>query len=263
MPTPFPGMDPYLERPGLWPQVHTALIVELQHFLSPLLRPRYYVAIEQLTYLTILPPAEGRAGAPDVLIVASQNGENVSPGMAASAVIAAGPVIAELPQPEEVKQRYLEIHDVETQVVITTIEILSPSNKIGREGRQQYEAKRLKILGSLTNLVEIDLLRAGEPMPMKVPQQNDYRLVISRSHQHPRAEVYLFSLRQPIPDLPIPLRPGEEEPLLPLNQLLHDLYDKSSYDLMIDYRHPPLPPLSKEEAGWAAKLVNEMPATKT
>ncbi len=256
MPTPFPGMDPYLEKPGLWPQVHTALIVEIQHYLSPLLRPRYYVAIEQLTYLTILPPPENRAGVPDVMVVTSQPGEGPTAGLATSVGAVTEPVIAELPQPEEVRHRYLEIRDTETQMVITAIEILSPSNKVGREGRQQYEGKRFKILGSLTNLVEIDLLRAGEPMPMKVPYQNDYRLVVSRSQQRPRADVYLFSLRQPIPDLPVPLQPGEEEPVLPLNRLLHALYDKSGYDLMIDYQQPPQPPLSKEDTGWAAELLS-------
>jgi len=209
MSSPFPGMDPYLEKPSLWQQVHTALIVEIQYFLSPLLRPRSYVAI---------------------------------------------PVIAELPQPEEVRRRYLEIRDTQTQAVITALEILSPSNKMEREGREQYEHKRLKILGSMTHLVEIDLLRAGEPMPMKTPYQNDYRIVVSRSQQRPQAEVYLFSVRHPIPDFPIPLRPGEEEPVLPLNQLLHDLYDKSSYDLIVDYRQPPIPSLSVDDTQWAAEL---------
>jgi hypothetical protein len=90
---------------------------------------------------------------------------------------------------------------------------------------------------------------------MKTPYQDDYRIVISRSQQRPQAQVYLFSVRQPIPDFPIPLRSGEEEPILLLNQLLHDLYDKSSYDLIVDYRQPPVPPLSSEDAQWAAELL--------
>lgn len=251
MPTPFPGMDPYLESPGIWQQVHATLIVEIQHFLNPLLRPRYYVAIEQLTYLTLLPPPEDRVGRPDAAAVISSEREMGPGGGAAVAPVAViEPVVAELPQPEEIKQRHLEIRDAETHMVITAIEILSPANKIGREGREQYEQKRFKILGSLTNLVEIDLLRGGRPMPMKVPYQKDYRLVISRSHHRPQAEIYLFGLRDAIPEIPIPLRPNEEEPRLPLNHLLHDLYDKGSYDLMVDYRRPPSPPVSDDDAGW-------------
>jgi hypothetical protein len=256
MSTPFPGMDPYLESPGIWQQIHADLIVDIRRFLAPRLRPRYYVAIEQLTYLTILPPSEERVGRPDVMVVSSQSQDAPSTEVAASAVAVAEPIIAELPQPEEVKHRYLEIRDTETQTVITTIEILSPANKVGREGRKQYEDKRLKILGSLTNLVEIDLLRTGAPMPMKVSSQNDYRIVISRSHQRPRAEIYLFNVRQPIPDFPIPLQPGEEEPMLPLNQILHDVYDKSSYDLMVDYQQPLAPPLSEKDTKWATSLLS-------
>ena len=71
MSTPFPGMDPYLERPGIWQQVHADLIVDIRRFLTPLVRPRYYVAIEQRTYLTILPPSDSRVGVPDVLVVTS------------------------------------------------------------------------------------------------------------------------------------------------------------------------------------------------
>lgn len=248
MPTPFPGMDPYLERPGIWQQVHADLIVDIRRFLIPQVRPRYYVAIEQHTYLTILPPPDSRVGVPDVMVVTSH--DDLAP-RASSTVPTSGssvqPIVVELPQPEEVHHRYLQIRDTETHAVITTLEILSPVNKVNREGRRQYEDKRLKILGSLTNLVEIDLLRTGEPLPMYVAQHDDYRMVISRYHQRPCADVYLFSMRQPIPDIPIPLQPGETEPILCLNQLLHNLYDQGSYDLMIDYYQPPLPPFNEQD----------------
>lgn len=256
MPTPFPGMDPYLERPGIWQQVHADLIVDIRRFLTPQVRPRYYVAIEQWTYLTILPPSDGRVGIPDVMVLTSQD----DPAPTASSMVSMSssgvqPIVAELPQPEEVHHRYLEIRDTEAHTVITTLEILSPANKVGREGRRQYEDKRLKVLGRMTNLVEIDLLRTGEPLPMYISQHNDYRMLVSRYHQRPRADVYLFSVRQPIPDIPIPLQPGEAEPVLSLNPLLHDLYDQGSYDLMIDYHQPPAPPLSEQDKRWADGLL--------
>ena len=256
MPTPFPGMDPYLERSGVWNQIHTTLIVDIQRFLTPHLRPRYRAAIEQRTYLAVLPPDEQLVGIPDALVVSESPGEH-SGGVAVVAQTAVTPLVAELPQPEEIKERYLEIRDVETNDVITVIEILSPSNKIGREGREQYERKRLKILGSLTNLVEIDLLRAGQPFPMKIDAQNDYRIVISRSEHRPRADVYLFSIRQAIPDLPIPLRPGEEEPVVPLNKILHDLYDQGGYDLIVNYQQSAEPPLPEVDAGWVTEIVSQ------
>jgi hypothetical protein len=260
MPTPFPGMDPYLERRGLWEEVHPGLIVGIQRFLTPLLRPHYHVAIEQRTYLALLPPNEQRVGKPDVSVVSPGGGAPEAIAAVASPA-AVGPVVGELPMPEEMLERYLEIRDVVTREVITVIEILSPTNKIPGDGRVQYERKRLRVLGSLTNLVEIDLLRVGEPFSMKVSGESDYRIVVSRSQYRPRADVYLFGVRDPIPDFPIPLRPGETEPTLPLNQILYDLYDQGGYDLAIDYQQLPEPPLSDKDVRWAAQVLARLPTS--
>jgi hypothetical protein len=128
MPTPFPGMDPYVERRGIWEQVHTDLIVSIRRFLTPLLRPHYHVGIEERTYLAVLPPDEQGAGIPDVLITSPRR----DPDSTLTATIlstpeATQPLVAELPLPEEVTERYLEIRTVPEQQVITVIEILSPS----------------------------------------------------------------------------------------------------------------------------------------
>jgi hypothetical protein len=122
------------------------------------------------------------------MVVTAQNQPPLSTSDTTAMATGVQPIVAELPQPEEVHHRYLVIRDTDAHTVITTIEILSPANKIGREGRQQYEDKRLKVLGSLTNLVEIDLLRSGEPLPMRIVQHNDYRIVVSRSQQRPCAD---------------------------------------------------------------------------
>jgi len=255
VPTPFPGMDPYLERPGLWEEVHAGLIVAIQQYLNALLRPRYRVAIERRTYLTLL-EQDTFAGKPDVLVIGSPPS---SPSLPSTALQQPETVTAELPMPEEVVERFLEIRDSSTGEVVTVIEILSPGNKLTSEGRLLYERKRLRVLASATHLVEIDLLRAGSPLPMRLPPgagAADYRIIISRAPRRPQADVLLFSVRAPIPDVPIPLRTGEPEPLLPLNRLLHDLYDRAGYDLAIDYRRPAEPPLAPEDAAWAAALIH-------
>ena len=113
------------------------------------------------------------------------------------------------------------------------------------------------VLASMSNLVEIDLLRAGDPMAIRIAgngHRTDYRIVVSRAHQRPRADVYLFGVRDTIPEFPIPLRHGEAEPTLPLNQVLHDLYDRAGYDLAIDYSQPAEPPLDEADAEWAAQI---------
>jgi hypothetical protein len=233
-------MDPYLEHRGLWEEVHTGLIAEIQQFLAPLVRPRYRVAVERRAYLAVLSP-DDLVGKPDVLVVSPARAPvQTTPAGTPSTVT---PQVAELPMAEEVIERYIEIREVTTGDVITVVEILSHSNKSSRQGREQYERKRLTVLASLTNLVEIDLLRAGDPMPMRVSGNGDlgdYRIVISRSQHRPRADVYLFGVRDPIPDVPLPLRPGEDEPVLALNRILHALYDQTGYDLAVDY-HPPYP----------------------
>lgn len=160
--------------------------------------------------------------------------------------------------PEKVVERYLEVRDMGSGDVVTVIELLSHSNKASREGRAQYERKRLAVLASLTHWIEIDLLRAGDPMPMRVTgngSRTDYRILVSRSHLRPLADVYRFGVRDAIPDIPVPLRNGEPEPILPINQILHELYDRAGYDLAIDYSQPPVPPLAADDADWAVLLL--------
>lgn len=254
MPTPFPGMDPYLERPGLWEGVHTRLIVAIADALAPNLRPKYRVDVEKRTYLAVLTP-DDLVGIPDVVIFqpATAAPTTVAPAYANGGM----PLVAEIPMPEEVVERFLEIREVQTGEVITVVELLSPVNKRNPTGRQEYNEKRQQILATKTSLIEIDLLRSGQapPLRMSTAQACDYRVVVSRAWQRPRVELYCIGVRQPLPTIPVPLRRNEAEPTIALNQLLHDLYDRAAYDLAIDYKIAPSPPLAEHEAAWAAALL--------
>ena len=101
-------------------------------------------------------------------------------------------------------------------------------------------------------------MRVGHPLPMMVSGQSSYRIVISRSQHRPQADIYLFGIRESIPGVPIPLRPDEAELTLPLNKILHNIYDQGAYDLAIDYQHPPEPQLLDEDAEWAKQLVTRL-----
>ena len=263
MPTPFPGMDPYLERREFWKEVHAGLIAEIQQFLAPLVRPRYRLAVEQRSYLAVLSPDE----LPDPYdALGRAPTQNPVLDIPASCQTIVTPQIAELPRAEEVIERYLEIHEVSTGEVVTAIEILSHSTKSSPQGREQYEHKRLALLASLTNLVEIDLLRAGRPMPMRVSGQarlGDYRLLVSRARFRPRADVYIFGVRDAIPALPIPLHADEAEPVLPLTHLVHDIYDHIVYDLPIDYNQFPIPPLEGDDVQWAVQRIRQHLISRT
>jgi hypothetical protein len=103
--------------------------------------------------------------------------------------------------------------------------------------------------------VEVDLLRAGERMPTRgVAAPADYTILVSRGWHRPRAQLFPFRVRDPIPSFPVPLRQGEDEPTVPLGAVVGALYDRAGYDLRIDYRQEPLPPLAGDDAAWAANL---------
>lgn len=145
--------------------------------------------------------------------------------------------------------------------MVTVIELLSPTNKQrGSAGYQRYLQKRLDILNSQSHLVEIDLLRGGQPLPIEGhPPPSDYRIIVSRGWQRPRAYLYAFNVQELIPDCPVPLESEtEEEPLLELQDLLRTLYEQAGYDLRIDYGQKPLPPLGEADAGWAAGLLQKV-----
>ena len=255
MPSPFPGMNPYLEHPEIWPGVHHWLIVELARFLSPQLRPKYRVAVEVRMYETI-----GKqsllVGIPDLTIKGSQPTTKQSITNVAVAQPPTQPQTVEVPLPETIKQGYLEVREVGSGEVVTAIEILSPINKRSGKGRQQYESKRNKVLGSSTHLVEIDLLRKGQPMPVYHSNMpTNYRILVSRGDRRPQADLYAFNLPDTIPSFPLPLKSGDTEPLVDLQLLLNNIYDQASYDLAIDYTQEPVPPLLEEERVWVNKLL--------
>lgn len=264
MPTPFPGMDPYLEHPVLWPDVHNVLLAELRNTLAPQLRPRYYVALEERTYL--VEPAELIfVSRPDVTVVSTLTTPSASsriglgePSLTRTATLE--PVIVELPIPEPVRETYLEVRLTQTHAVITVLECLFPTNKRPGAGRQQYERKRMQVLTTSTHLVEIDLLRGGEPMAMYTREPymaSHYRILTSRAEHRPRAALLPFNVRDPIPGFRLPLQPDDDAPPVDLNHLLHRLYDHAGYDLRIDYRAPAAPPLSGEDAVWVEALLCE------
>ena len=257
MPSPFPGMNPYLEHPDRWSTVHNRLIVALADLLAPQLVPKYQVDIEKRVYEVIGMNAL-LVGRPDVTVqhprVPASSGTTRS---TAGSESSATPVPVTLPMPEEVREAYLEVKEAATQRVITAIEILSPSNKRG-DGRQRYEQKRQRVLTSQTHLVEIDLLRDGSPLPIVgEPIESCYRILVSRADRRPVADLYPFNLCDPIPTFPLPLQAEDQEPTVSLQSLLNAVYERSGYDYFIDYGTDPLPPLSEDDRAWIDRMLRE------
>jgi hypothetical protein len=198
MPSPFPGMNPYLEHPEIWPGVHLLLIAAIAESLAPQLRPKYSVSVEVRMYETTGEQSL-LVEIPDVAVQRQVQDLDREMSNIAIAEPLAKPIKVTVPVPETVRQGYLEIREVTTKEVVTVIELLSPVNKRPGRGRQSYENKRQRILSSSTHLVEIDLLRAWELMPIFANEiQSYYRILVSRGDCRPSADLYAFNLRQVI-----------------------------------------------------------------
>ena len=252
MKTPFPGMDPWLEHPSLWPDVHNSVIAAIRDELSPRIAPDFVARLEQRTYI-LQQDNLIFLGRPDVAVATG-----LSPQLLVGEAnpIGEGVLEVDLTYHDPLDESYLEIRDVKTRTVVTVIEVLSPANKVDIEGRRQYIQKRRNVLSTLTSFVEIDLLRAGEPMDIPAQRRSsDYRILVSRGFERYRSHLYFFGMRQTIPSISIPLLPGMEEPLLDLNRLLHDLYSRARFDLTLDYSQSPVPPLGEEDAAWANGVI--------
>ncbi len=197
-------------------------------------------------------------GIPDVAVQRSESAMKSTTQNIAVATLPTQAVTVTIPMPETVRESYLEVREVATREVVCAIEVLSPKSKRSGEGRKAYERKRQRVFGSLTHLVEIDLLRAGEPMLiLSKGVRGDYRILVSREERRPQAELYVFNLQDVIPSFPLPLRKGDTEPIVDLQSLLNGVYDRASYDLVIDYSKEPLPSLSETDAAWADALLRE------
>jgi hypothetical protein len=256
MASPFPGMNPYLEHPQLWPEVHHRLITAIAIAIQPALLPKYRVAIEKRTYLSIDNNAL-MVGIPDLSVVTPQS-PSLPQQTETSNSEGIESVTVTLPMPVEVQEGYLEVREMGSGRVVTVIEVLSPTNKRPGRGKDDYEQKRLDVLGSSANLVEIDLLRDGKsPQILSAIPQTDYRILIARRRQRPQAELLGFSIRQAIPVFKLPLQPGESEPFVSLQDLLQEIYEQAGFDLAIDYTREPFPSLKEDDRIWADALLHQ------
>lgn len=253
MDSPFPGMNPYLENPTTWPNLHSRLIVAIANLLGPKVRPKYRVVVEEAVYRRDESDQAVLIGVPDVSVrFSGASGSELEEALSEGNVAVASPepVVVTVPMPDVVRQRYLEIRSLRTSDVITVIEILSPVNKRGM-GRQKYESKRLEILESQTHLVEIDLLHEGRAMPvLNYEQTSHYRVLVSESDNRPQAQLYPFNLQQFIPTFWLPLKPEDEAIAINLKPLLDDIYELSGYDLDINYGQDPVPKWPESELAW-------------
>jgi len=251
----FPGMDPYLEDPQLWPGVHSRLIVYVADQLQPQLRPRYIAAVEERVFIE----GPDRQIIPDVSVRKIRQRE---PGAAVAVVEADAPSILEVTD-LEIHESYIEILDLHSgKRVVTVIEAVSPTNKLAGPGRDSYQSKQREVLRSTTHLVEIDLLRGGQHV-LAVPEWRvrggesyDYLICVNRAEERRlRYEYYARSLRDRLPRIRVPLAGEDPDVSLDLQAAVAQVYEAGSYRDWINYQNPCRPPLREEDDAWARHRI--------
>ncbi|MBC8159647.1 MAG: DUF4058 family protein [Roseiflexaceae bacterium] len=252
MEPPFPSMDPYLELPTLWPDVHAGFIAAIRDQLQPQLVPRYiaqitpYIALENIDIT-----ATRRAIVPDIGVYE----RDLSQPSRATAVVDAPPLLGTAVM--EIPTRYarIEIRAIDDDTLVTAIELLSPVNKRpGVDSADAYEKKRQELFRSDANLLEIDLLRGGRrphlarPAPLPAAP---YFVFLNRTDRWPEGAIWPCALRAPLPTLPVPLRRPDPDVVLSLTQVVQQVYRNARYDLQVEYRaDPPPPELADDDAAW-------------
>lgn len=255
MPSPFPGMDPYLEG-EIYQEFHDRLANQISGQLMPLLAPKY-VALLAKRYvldrpaLGIFDVPQERIFYPDVHVVTAPRAPATTEPERESTLLSEPPV--ELPSilPEEVPVLSVEIRDVAERRLVTMIEILSPVNKRG-EGVRDYAERRMELLRTRVHLLEIDLLRRGTRIQLAgEPPPASYYVYLSRWQRRPYTQIWPISLRDRLPTVPVPLLPPDSDVPLDLQSAVDACFELVGYHRLLDYTQPPPPPdLDTDDAAW-------------
>ena len=254
MPSPFPGMDPYIERPALWRDFHDRFITYLCEGLRPLLKPRYAPLTQARLYVV----EADRSIYPDVAIVRPPVASAGSAGVAVLEPDA--PTVFALWH-EEIREPFITIVEPgANNRVVTTMEVVSPSNKSPGDGRDEYLLKREQTWRSGVNFVEIDLLRVGEPT-VRLSEENrgllkPHHYLIAVARRWPRQqEVYSIPLQQHLPKIAIPLGSDDKDAILDLQAVFTRCWDNGPYPELLQYESSPPGSLTPEEVAWCEERL--------
>jgi len=254
-------MDPFLEDPAVFPDLHDNLIAELRNAINAQLPPPYYASSASRVWVE---PSQRRVG-PDVNVLRPERlGTGTATSSPVATVAARPPVVVRVPR-EEFRESYLDIYARPgDERLVTTIEVLSPTNKTtGGEGRALYLQKQREVLGSKVNLVEIDLLRGGQHTTAVRLQEAltkagpfDYHVCVQTFEEPDDFVIYPISLGERLPVIAIPLLPGDGSAPVDLQTLLDRCYDSGLYHRRVTYgERVPVPPLRTEQAAWVEQVL--------
>ena len=256
MPSPFPGMDPYIESKREWSDFHSDLATELRTALNMSLQANYYAVTT--TYATY-----------DIIQIARQDRRSISPDVSiwqraplrtpggTVAVVDPPALQSRVPLEVEVRISNVEIRETGTDRLITAIEILSPVNKRPGPQREKYLRKRRELFRSDVHIIEIDLLRDGQRSPLEIPPpEAAYLISLGRAGNRPTVDMWPIQLSERLPCIPIPLADPDPDIALDLGAIVREVYERGAFARRLDYTQPPPPPeLSATEQAWLEDLL--------
>jgi hypothetical protein len=264
MQSPFPGMDPYIEKCGFWKDFHDDLIAEFKRAIVPVLPPKYVVRTGARSYIALVESEEKdeRHFEPDVRVTEPRGRKpNHAKEPKESATAVAHQTDAMTLRAfieEDFEEQFIDIYELEPERrLVTSIEVLSPSNKKRNSpGWKKYLRKRQALLLGKANLVEIDLLRGGTRMPMLDPfPDSPYYILVAREEKAPWCRVWPTYFDKPLPTIPVPLSKPDPDIPLALQPFVDAIYQRSRYFADIDYSRTLKPPLTPEQTAWLARQL--------
>lgn len=246
MPSPFPGMDPYLEDPANWQDFHARFINYWCEAIASAL-PRHYAA---------------RIGERVYLVEGGRPGPRSVPAPVGTTATMVAPVTLPLPALEEPRETFIEILYRPDHSLVTALELLSPAKK-EQPGRALYLSKRNSLIVRDVNIVELDLLIGGKRLPLRESvelPEGDYHAFVSRADRRPDCDVYSWKLHDRLPVFPIPLRAPDPDVAFDLAAVFALVYERAGYADGIDYARPPSVSLSDERLKWVATVTGTRPS---
>lgn len=256
MPSPFPGMDPWLEDPDVWGGFHAGMIYSIHAELNRHLPPGYVARIDQ--YVWVQEERTGRAVRrirPDIY---TEPGTRTGGTIAATAGVTTPTWKGKLRKATRRRHTRVLISTARSSHVIGAIEILSPSNKTSGDDYEAYQTKRREYLGSV-NLIEIDLLRTGGRMDLgtPLPRPSDYVILSCLAAEYPAVDIWAFNVRDCLPVIPVTVNTNDSPTPLDLKRCFDQVYQDGSFGSLVDYSLPPIVPLRDGDADWAADLLKK------
>lgn len=252
---PFPGVDPYLEMQGFWPDFHASFITYWRDSLADILPENYEARMNERVSLVETEPERIKRIGPDVSVILTESGFGALQPSATTATLA--PLTIALPVEEEVRETYIEVLHRPDQSLVAVLELLSPSNK-EEPGWSAYLEKRRAVIRQRVHYVELDLLLGGHRLPMRQPlPAGDFYAIISRAESRPNSQVYRWTVRDALPSLPIPLLAPDPDVWCQLGEVFAYAFRKGRYVRAVNYDTPPPASLDEQSQEWVHGRIRD------